>query len=701
MVVSWSDRRPRLRPALRLAGAVLALALALPGCGTSAPASLANGEFASDGDGAPAGWHLSEAAAAKGDIAVVDGRLVLSPSAANTPSAEPLGLGQLVAAAPFRGERLTLSATIGAEAPAVAVVGLAVLAKDGSLLRTLALRGEGAPGPQSAKDAEPLPAEAETLILFASAEGMAGRAIFDDIRLAALPPPAPAPDGTGAVTRFSLDPGARGRPMPLAVFGTNVEWIRKANGLWNEGTGAIDVDMTRMAKAAGITLIRFPGGVWSDTYDWRQGVGPNRPVSVHIPGQDEKSPNVIGTDEIAGFARSIGARLMITVNAGHGTPAEAGAWAAYIRDHHGADIAPWWEIGNELYMANDLSGASMSPEAYAAKVRPFAEAIRRELPEAHIAAIGLKNYGPYRFNAHDDWNDVVLREAGDVIDSFAIHNAYAPLVVDNAPRIWPDIYRSMMAAPALITRNLADTAAQIDRWQPDRDIGLAVTEWGPLFALDPANPYFDHVKTMGSAVFVARTLNAFLGDPRVEAAAFFKLSDWLNAGWIAPVPGGGWRETPALLAFGLYRRTLGAELVPVTRQQGPEFDASARGFTGAVDGTPLVEAAAGRQGGGFGVMLSNADLKGPQQAVIALPGRWQVEVTLLSGPSPLAHRGTLHIDVPGVPFAKATAFGDDWFGGSKAGTVGLTTLPPQVFEDEFSLILPATSVAALRLTPAS
>lgn len=697
MAALWSDPGRRLRGL----GALLALAvaLALPGCGTSAPTQLTNGEFAADGTGAPAGWHLSDAAAAKGGVTVEGGRLVLSPGPANLPGPDPLGLGQLMTAAPFRGQTLSLSATLGSDLPATAVVGLAALDKDGTLLRTLSLRGQGAPAAQRAKDADPLPPEAETLILFASVEGTAGRAIFDDIRLAAVPAQEGAA-GQTAVTRFALDPKAKGRPLPAAVFGTNVEWIRKANGLWNETTGTIDPDMARMARTAGISLIRFPGGVWSDTYDWRQGVGPNRPVSAHIPGQAETSPNVVGTDEIAAFAKSIGARLMITVNAGHGTPEDAGAWAAYIRDHHGADIAPWWEIGNELYMANDLSGASMSPEAYAAKLRPFAEAIRRELPKAHIAAIGLKNYGPYRFNAHDDWNEVVLRQAGDVIDSLAIHNAYAPLVVDNSPKLWPGIYRGMMAAPDLIRRNLADTAAEADRLQPRRGIGLAVTEWGPLFAFDPANPYFDHVKTQGSAVFVARALNTFLTDPRVEAAAFFKLSDWLNAGWIAPVPGGGWRETPALLAFGLYRRTLGTDLLPVTRQDGPVFDSAAHGFTGAVEGSPLVEAVAGRQGDTIGLMLSNADLTGSQEVQLTLPGRWQAEVTLLSGPSPLAHRGTQHIDVPGVPFAKAAAFGDDWFSGSGADTVGLDTQPASSFEDRFSLTLPPASVAALRLRPA-
>ena len=706
MAVSFSRRLWQLA---RLAGLFLVLAGCLDSDGAGA-AGLVNGDFSQGEGGSPTGWHISEAAAAKGGAVVEGGMLVLSPDAANTPSAEPLGFGQIIDVASFRGGTLVLSAQLGAEGGAAAIVGLAVLDKGGAVKRMLSLRaasGEGGPAEREARDTGPLPDSAETMILFASAEGTQGRAIFDDIRLTVLAPE-PAGAASATPTVFTLDPGAGGRPLPVSVFGANVEWIRSANGLWNADAQAIDSDFIRMARAAGISLIRFPGGVWSDTYDWRQGIGPqgSRPASAHIPGQDERSPHVIGTDEIAAFARGIGAKLMITVNAGHGTPEEAGAWAAYIRDKHGADIATWWEIGNELYMANDLSGASMTPAEYVAKVRPFAEAIRRELPDARIAAIGLLNYGPYRFNAYDDWNETVLAMAGDTIDSFAIHNAYAPLVIDSSPEVWAEVYRALLAAPALVADNLADTAAQLDRYQPDRSgqIGIAVTEWGPLFTLDPTNPYFDHIKTQAAAVGVARMLNTFLREPRVEAAAFFKLSDWLNMGWIGPVRGGGWRETPALLAFGLYRPTLGDELIPLDRESGPVFFSSPRGFTGGVEAAPLVDGVAGRRANGtLGLMLNNADLAGPQPVTVRIggPGKYVAHVTHLAGPAPDAHRGTIHIDVPGVPFAPPGNFAPgDWFRKSEADTVGLSSEPPSTVKGEFSIVLPPTSVTAIRMEPA-
>ena len=62
----------------------------------------------------------------------------------------------------------------------------------------------------------------------------------------------------------------------------------------------------------------------------------------------------------------------------------------------------------------------------------------------------------------------------------------------------------------------------------------------------------DDVKTLGSAVFVARALKVFLRDSRTTVANSFKLSDWLKMGWIGLTEDGGFRATPALSVLELY-----------------------------------------------------------------------------------------------------------------------------------------------------
>ncbi len=684
------------------------LLLILPACAGQGKADgLVNGDFSDVQDDHPWGWAISDAAAQKGTVTIVDGVLVLTPNARNTPSDSPLGLGQAFDATALRGQRLSLSAWLSSEAGAVAVVGVAALAADGQVERFLGLRaGAGDAPEQTTTDGEPLSDEVETIIVFASVEGTSGTARIDNLTLEGVAARCPGDQGD-TVSTFRVEANGAAHRIDGAIFGTNVEWIREGNGLWNTAQDRLDPGIVAMSEAAGIRMIRFPGGVWSDTYDWRDGIGEHaaRPTTRHIADQEESSRHDIGTPEIVAFASRIGAELMITVNAGHGTPEQAAAWAAHIRDIYGPSIAPVWEIGNELYMEDDMSGGSMSPESYAEKLRAFAVAIRAELPAARIAGIGLVNYGPYRFNAHGDWNKVVLSRAGDVIDVFAVHNAYAPLVVESSTRRWAEVYRAMMAAPVSIAQNLLDTAALIDdSVSPDGRgrIAIAVTEWGPSFSYDPKNPYFDHVKTLGSAVFVSRMLNVFIRDPRVTSAQFFKLSDWLNMGWIGPVKGGGWRETPALLAFGLYRDAPGATLLPLERDEGPTFSSSQLGFQAAVETAPLVDAIAFRDRvGKVTLIASNADLTETREARFAFTGgadAYDIAVRNLLGPSAVSHRATDHIDVPGVPFAPAGRFAEgEWFANSRADSVAITPGSAEWEAGTLSLSLPPSSVVAITL----
>ncbi|RGP36322.1 alpha-L-arabinofuranosidase [Pseudotabrizicola alkalilacus] len=687
---------------------VILAVLVLPGCADEGQAgTFANGDFETVENDRPVGWSLSDVAATKGTVAVVKGELVLRPNELNTPSDTPLGLGQAIDATSLRGQRLTLSARLSGADGAVAVVGVAALDTAGQVERFVVLRA--APGDeqnQTTTDAEPLSESVKTLIVFVSAEGTKGTATIDDVAVGGMAATQPTtPDE--ALTFFTLQADGKGRTIPADILGTNVEWIRDGNGLWNKAQGQLDADIIAMSAQAGIRMIRFPGGVWSDTYDWRDGIGPQsaRPTTRHIPDQDETSHHSIGTPEIVDFATRIGAQLMITVNAGHGTPEQAAAWAAHIRDTHGLAIAPVWEIGNELYMENDMSGGSMTPEVYAEKLRAFEAAIRAELPDARIAGIGLVNYGPYRFNAHDDWNRIVLEQAGDVIDVFAVHNAYAPLVVESSSRRWAEVYRAMLASPVTIAQNLSDTAALIDASvSPAKrgKIAIAVTEWGPSYSYDPKNPYFDHVKTMGSALFVARTLNVFMRDARVDSAQFFKLSDWLNMGWIGPVKGGGWRETPALMALGLYRDAPGATLLPLDRREGPTFASSHLGFQPAVEAAPLVDAVAFRDAAGkITLIASNADLEQPREARFTLSGGaadYKVTAHSMSGPSAVAHRDTIHIDVPGVPFAAPGQFGNgDWFARASADSITLETGTAGWADGTLTLQLPPAGIMAVTL----
>ena len=126
----------------------------------------------------------------------------------------------------------------------------------------------------------------------------------------------------------TVDAGVKLGTVPPGIYGTNVEWFNNANGLWKQG--GLDENLVRLAREQGVTTVRFPGGTLSDFYDWRDGVGPRsmRPRRPHHtdPGS---SPNPFGTLELMQFCSRIGAKPLLTVNAGNNDPELAAAWVDY------------------------------------------------------------------------------------------------------------------------------------------------------------------------------------------------------------------------------------------------------------------------------------------------------------------------------------------------------------------------------------
>ncbi len=599
----------------RLRSLLLVVILVMPMRAVWSQTYPVNGDFAQGGT-PPSGWYLDDSTAKKGSMAVrpgasSGGTLVLSPNAANTPSAQPYGIGQLLPANAFRGRDVVVSATLGSSGGARAVLGLAVLRKAGSA-GSVTLRGDGPPALQEDRLTVPNDGSVEGLVLFLVAEGTAGEATFSGVSVrpvgaapgqgaATTPAPAVAASGPYAaapdiVANVRIDTTRTVRMLPRSLFGTNIEVIRDANGLWDARNNRLDPQIVALARDVRLGPIRFPGGVWSDAYDWHNGVGPHsqRATTPTHPGAEETYRHNFGTDEALDLAKALGTSLLITVNAAKGTPQLAADWVRYVngaggKSPRGPHVA-FWQVGNELYIEGDASGGHMSPQAYADRYLAFATAMKAVDPTIRVGAIGLRNFGRYRLNRYSNWNEVVLRQAGAAIDLLTVHNAYAPIVGDDAGLEPSEVYAALWAMPRLIARNLADTWQDVERFAPNdaKHIALGVTEWGPLFAVNPASPWIDHVKTLGSAIYVAATLKVFAEDPHMELANFFKLNEPSFMGWIGR-SGSAWAPTAPFLAFRMVSRDMEPALLPAT-VTSPTYDTRAIGFVDRINNVPYVDA---------------------------------------------------------------------------------------------------------------
>ena len=143
------------------------------------------------------------------------------------------------------------------------------------------------------------------------------------------------------------------------------------------------------------SVIRWPGGCFADSYNWRDGIGargsrPRRPNFWVDAGEWPKGapdgpwkydPNHFGTDEFLRFCRLSGAQPYLAANLRSLTARDFYEWVDYCNSPAGtttlaeqrAQREPYnvryWGIGNESWGC----GGNFNPEEYVVEYRRFAE----------------------------------------------------------------------------------------------------------------------------------------------------------------------------------------------------------------------------------------------------------------------------------------------------------------------------------------
>ena len=112
-----------------------------------------------------------------------------------------------------------------------------------------------------------------------------------------------------------------------------------------------DTPIPGLLKAAGVDALRYPGGSYSDIYNWQTGTAVENGYVA---------PNT-GFSSFMTTAKAVGAEPIITVNYGTGTPALAAAWVSSALSN--SDAVKYWEVGNEVY-GNGTYGANWEADAH-------------------------------------------------------------------------------------------------------------------------------------------------------------------------------------------------------------------------------------------------------------------------------------------------------------------------------------------------
>ncbi|EJF59514.1 glycoside hydrolase [Dichomitus squalens LYAD-421 SS1] len=176
-----------------------------------------------------------------------------------------------------------------------------------------------------------------------------------------------------------------------------------------------------------VPLIRWPGGNFVSSYNWKDGIGPReeRKRRPELAWNGEES-NQFGTDEFIAWCRTAKIEPYIVLNMGTGTLEDALHWIEYCngtgdtyyanlrRKNTGRDEAygvKYWGLGNEVW--GEWQVGQQTASAYATKARQWAHAIR--LVDPDVILVGCGETG---INA---WDGVVLDELADKVDLHSIH----------------------------------------------------------------------------------------------------------------------------------------------------------------------------------------------------------------------------------------------------------------------------------------
>src|SRR5262249_4673875 len=174
----------------------------------------------------------------------------------------------------------------------------------------------------------------------------------------------------------------------------NVQWIDRGDGLLSSDGSHFDPEMLKLVEDLGPTVVRYPGGSLTDTFNWRSGTGPTaaRGTSENFFSR-QRQPVLFGIAELLALSEHLGAQVLISVNTATGSAQDAADWVRAMNRPGGrAAVRPvrYWEIGNEPYLREDIQQElTVPPQVFADRANVFIKAMR-EVDENIVIGIPLR-----------------------------------------------------------------------------------------------------------------------------------------------------------------------------------------------------------------------------------------------------------------------------------------------------------------------
>lgn len=480
-------------------------------------------------------------------------------------------------------------------------------------------------------------------------------------------------------------------------------WVGEKSSIPN--TRGIRRELVEKLKAVHAPIIRWPGGCFADSYDWKDGIGPRdkRPRRTNFwegdPGAKSLSskskqvvePNEFGTNEFVDFCRQSGAEAYIAANLRSLPALDFDHWIEYCNSPAGsttlAEIRAaggspdplnvrYWGVGNESWGC----GGNFTPEEYAAEFRRFT---------TWVPGFGqdLKFVGSGANDNDIDWTHRFFENvlgptrpySNPSFAGWSIHH-YAWNLSRGKTSDWvqgkgdalnfdPLDWYELFHEGDFIEQIITDQWAAMGLYDREHHIRLVMDEYGPWYRpgseLDPTHLVGQQV-SMRDAVFTAFTLDIFNRHAdKVMLAACAQLINCLNALFLAHED--KFIVTPNYHVFDMYAAHQGATAVRT------EFAAPSVHYSR--DGRPAtfwgLKGSASVHGKSVTLTVTNPHVSESREAEIALRGASAASATatVLAESDIHAHNSFEHPDVVRARTTQVTASG---------GTLAFTFPPASV-----------------------
>jgi alpha-N-arabinofuranosidase len=309
------------------------------------------------------------------------------------------------------------------------------------------------------------------------------------------------------------------------------------------------------------------------------GIGPRsqRPKMINTHWGGVTEDNSFGTHEFLDLCEQLGCEPYISGNLGSGSVEEMSKWVEYItfdgespmsnlRKQNGRE-KPWkvkfWGVGNESWGC----GGNMTPDHYSDLYRRYATYCRN-YGDNHLYKIACGA------NAADyNWTETVMKNVGHQMNGLSLH--YYTIPTNNwdkkgsATQFDETEYFNTISNTLFMEELLAKHSIIMDRYDPQKRIGLMTDEWGIWTDVEPGtNPGFLYQQnTLRDAILAAVNLNIFNAHcDRVKMTNIAQTVNVLQA--VILTDKEKMLLTPTYWVYYLYKVHQDATLLPVSLTSG-------------------------------------------------------------------------------------------------------------------------------------